>query len=98
FVAITALASAAMYRALPKPRVIDSGAAAARRDWRVGLRFIFGSPLLLPALTLDMFAVLFAGVPALLPAVATDVLHVGPVGYGILRAAQSTGAVAMSVI
>jgi hypothetical protein len=99
FVAITGLASAAMYRALPKPRaVIESGASAARRDWRTGLRFIFGSPLLLPALTLDMFAVLFAGVPALLPAVASDVLQVGPVGYGVLRAAQSSGAVAMSII
>ena len=45
-----------------------------------------------------MFAVLFAGVTALLPAVATDVLHVGAVGYGILRAAQSAGAVTMAVI
>jgi MFS family permease len=98
FVAITGLASAAMYRALPKPRVFeDSGAGAVRRDWRVGLRFIFRSPVLLPALTLDMFAVLFAGVPALLPAVADDVLGVGPIGYGVLRAAQSAGAVAMSI-
>jgi predicted MFS family arabinose efflux permease len=42
--------------------------------------------------------VLFAGVNALLPVVATDLLHVGPLGYGILRAAQSAGAVAMAVI
>ncbi|MGE5181171.1 MAG: MFS transporter [Acidobacteriota bacterium] len=99
FVAITGVASAAMYRALPRPRaVVDSGASAARRDWRTGLHFIFRSPLLLPALTLDMFAVLFAGVPALLPAVASDLLHVGPFGYGLLRAAQSAGAVAMGVI
>ena len=63
-----------------------------------GLRFIFRSPLLLPALTLDMFAVLFAGVTALLPAIAHDILHVGPFGYGMLRAAQSVGAVAMAVI
>jgi MFS family permease len=99
FVALTGLASAAMYRSLPPPRVVDAASsAAARRDWRAGLRFIFKSPLLLPALTLDMFAVLFAGVTALLPAVATDVLHVGPVGYGLLRAAQSIGAVSMAVI
>ena len=69
-----------------------------RRDWRVGLRFIFRSPLLLPALTLDMFAVLFAGVTALLPAIASDLLHVGPFGYGILRAAQSVGAVMMAIL
>jgi predicted MFS family arabinose efflux permease len=97
-VAITGVASAVLYRSLPKPRAVAGGAGEARRDWRVGLRFIFNSPLLLPALALDMFAVLFAGVNALLPAVATDILHVGPLGYGILRAAQSAGAVAMAVI
>jgi MFS family permease len=99
FVAATGLASAALYRSLPPPRAVaESSASAARRDWRTGLRFIFRSPLLLPALTLDMIAVLFAGVPALLPAIASDVLHVGPFGYGILRAAQSVGAVVMGLL
>ncbi len=98
FVAFTGLASAALYRALPPPRVTTDSSVAARRDWRAGLRFIFRSPLLLPALTLDMFAVLFAGVTALLPAVASDVLHVGPFGYGLLRASQSIGAVAMALL
>ncbi len=100
-VALTGLASGALYRALPKPRSIPTatavGGVSPRKDWRVGLRFIFKSPLLLPALTLDMFAVLFAGVTALLPAVASDVLHTGPFGYGVLRAAQSIGAVLMAV-
>ena len=97
-IAVTSLASAALYRSLPKPRAVaDTAAAAARKDWRVGLRFIFRSPLLLSALTLDMFAVLFAGVTALLPAVATDILHVGPIGFGMLRAAQSAGAVTAAV-
>lgn len=99
FVAVTGIASGVMYRALPKPRAIDAPtASAARRDWRTGLRFIFKSKLLLPALTLDMFAVLFAGVTALLPIIATDVLHTDAGGYGLLRAAQSFGAVAMAVI
>ncbi len=97
FVAITGVSSAILYRSLPKPRTVDV-APSARRDWRVGLRFIFRSPLLLPALTLDMFAVLFAGVIALLPAIATDILHTDALGYGILRASQSTGAVLMAVI
>jgi MFS family permease len=97
-IAVAGLASAALYRSLPKPRTFEPSAGAARRDWRVGLRFIFRSPLLLSALTLDMFAVLFAGVTALLPAIATDVLHVGPIGFGVLRASQSAGAVAMAVI
>jgi MFS family permease len=99
FVALTGVAAAVLYRSLPPPRPVDDTAsAAARRDWRVGLRFIWRSPLLLPALTLDMFAVLFAGVTALLPAIAKDVLGVGPLGYGILRAAQSSGAVTMAVL
>jgi MFS family permease len=99
-IAATGLASASLYGSLPRPRAIAGAAAAAanRRDWRVGLRFIFRTPLLASALTLDMFAVLFAGVTALLPAIASDVLHVGPIGYGVLRASQSAGAVAMAVI
>lgn len=98
-IAATGLASASLYRALPQPRAIEQHAAAAnRRDWRVGLRFIFRTPLLASALTLDMFAVLFAGVTALLPAVASDILHVGPIGFGVLRASQSAGAVTMAVL
>jgi MFS family permease len=96
--AITGLAAGALYRSLPRPRAVEAAAPSARKDWRVGLRFIFRSPLLLPALTLDMFAVLFAGVTALLPAVASDVLHVDALGYGMLRAAQSAGAVAMALV
>lgn len=96
--AITGLSAGALYRSLPRPRAVEPGTGSARRDWRVGLRFIFRSPLLLPALTLDMFAVLFAGVTALLPAVAKTVLHVGPIGFGLLRAAQSIGAMTMAVI
>ncbi|HEU5058018.1 MAG TPA: MFS transporter [Kofleriaceae bacterium] len=99
-IAATGLASASLYRALPAPRPIAAEAAtagASRRDWRVGLRFIARTPLLASALTLDMFAVLFAGVTALLPAIASDVLHVGPIGYGVLRASQSAGAVTMAI-
>jgi MFS family permease len=86
-----------LYRSLPKPRAVEAQAPNARKDWRAGLRFIFHSPLLLPAITLDMFAVLFAGVNALLPAMAKE-LHVDGVGYGMLRAAQSVGAISMALI
>jgi MFS family permease len=96
-IAVTGLTAASLFRALPRPRPIAEHAAKNRRDWRVGLRFIFRTPLLASALTLDMFAVLFAGVTALLPAVAADVLHVGPIGFGILRASQSAGAVTMAI-
>lgn len=92
------VAAGVLYRTLPRPRDVAVATDNARKDWRVGLRFIFNSPLLLPALTLDMFAVLFAGVTALLPAIATDVLHVDALGYGLLRAAQSLGAIGMAVL
>ncbi|MBA3459785.1 MAG: MFS transporter [Deltaproteobacteria bacterium] len=98
FVAVTGVASALLYRALPPARLIAPPRTTDRQDWRVGLRFIWNSPLLLPALTLDMFAVLFAGVVALLPAIAKDILHTDAFGYGILRASQSAGAVLAAVI
>lgn len=98
-VAATGLASAILYRTLPAGRPTEAPpATAARRDWRVGLRFIFGSRLLLPALTLDLFAVLFAGAIALLPVIAKDILVVGPLGLGVLRAAPSIGAILMALI
>ncbi len=101
-VALTGIASAVLYLTLPASKRPDtpvaSAATAARRDWRVGLRFIFRSRLLLPALTLDLFAVLFAGATALLPVIAKDVLMVGPLGFGLLRAAPSVGAITMAFI
>ncbi len=100
-VGITAGCSALLYHSLgagPRYMRPQSEPAAHPEDWRVGLRFIFRSPLLLSALTLDLFAILFAGVVALLPAIATDVLGVGSFGYGILRASQPVGAVAMALI
>jgi MFS family permease len=96
FVALTACVSAALYTSVghvPRPE-----SKPVQGDWRVGLRFIFRSKLLLPALTLDMFAVLFAGVTALLPAIATDILAVDSFGYGILRAGQPIGAVSMALL
>lgn len=58
-----------------------------------GLRFIRSRPILLGAIALDLFAVLFAGAVALLPAIAEDRLGVGNVGYGWLRAAPGIGGV-----
>jgi MFS family permease len=57
-----------------------------------GLRFIRRSPVLLAAISLDLFAVLFGGAVALLPAIAEDRLHVGDVAYGWLRASVGVGA------
>ena len=62
-----------------------------------GLRFVFRESVLLSALTLDLFSVLLGGAEALLPVFADQILHVGPQGLGILRAAPAAGAVVASV-
>jgi MFS family permease len=54
--------------------------------------------VILAAITLDMFAVLFGGAVALLPIYATDILKVGPTGLGVLRAAPSIGALIMAFL
>jgi MFS family permease len=62
-----------------------------------GIAFIRCHPVVLGAVSLDLFAVLFGGATALLPVYARDILAVGPQGLGILRAAPALGAVAASV-
>ena len=49
-------------------------------------------------MALDLFAVFFGGAIALLPIFATDILHVGPVGLGVLRTAPSVGALVVMLI
>ena len=62
-----------------------------------GLHFIRRTPVLLAAISLDLFAVLFGGAIALLPVIAEERLGVGDVAYGWLRAASGIGAAAMAV-
>jgi MFS family permease len=62
-----------------------------------GLRFIRRQPVLLGAISLDLFAVLFGGAVALLPAIAEDRLGVGAVGLGWLRAATGIGAALVTI-
>jgi len=59
---------------------------------RSGISFVFKTPELLGAFTLDMFAVLFGGAVAMLPVFASDILLVGPQGLGLLRACPAIGA------
>ncbi|MGA0034728.1 MAG: MFS transporter [Ilumatobacteraceae bacterium] len=63
-----------------------------------GLSFIRRSPIVLAAISLDLFAVLFGGAVALIPVVASDRLGVGDVAYGWLRAAPGVGAAAMAIV
>ena len=96
--ALLLLASIAlMSRAKSAPQAINSAPAT----WHTvleGLRFVRSRPIVLGAISLDLFAVLFGGATALLPAYARDVLHVGPTGLGLLRTAPGLGAALCSVM
>jgi MFS family permease len=63
-----------------------------------GFQYMGRSPLLLGAASLDLFAVLLGGAVALTPLFANDILHTGPRGLGMLRAAPAAGAVTMSLL
>lgn len=62
-----------------------------------GVRFVWRNPLILPAISLDLFAVLFGGATALLPIYAVEILHGGVHTLGWLRAAPAIGAVSMAI-
>lgn len=64
---------------------------------KAGLRFVVHNKIILSAISLDLFAVLFGGAVALLPIFADEILKVGEIGLGFLRSAPSLGAVLMAV-
>jgi MFS family permease len=65
---------------------------------REGLSYVFKHKILLAAISLDLFAVLFGGATALIPEIADQVLKVGPIGFGWLNAAIDIGSVIMIII
>ena len=79
---------------LPKKEKIES----LFESLSAGIKFVFKNQLILGALSLDLFAVLFGGAVAMLPAFADKVLHVGAIELGFLRAAPAVGAVIMALI
>ncbi len=87
----TALALTIRYAHAPPPREAPSW-----HSLLAGLRFVAGNKVVLGAMALDLFAVLLGGATALLPMFAKDILHVGPVGLGVLRGAPAIGALLMS--
>jgi predicted MFS family arabinose efflux permease len=87
--ATASVAPTAAALASPRPRL---------RDALEGLHVIRENPLLLGAISLDLFAVLFGGAVALLPAIAEDRLHVGALGFGWLRAATGIGAALTGIL
>jgi MFS family permease len=69
---------------------------AVGESLKAGLRFLWSQPILLSAMTLDLFSVLFGGAAALLPVFA-KILRVGPEGLGVLRAAPAIGSLIIGV-
>lgn len=63
-----------------------------------GVRFIWSRPIVLGAISLDLFAVLLGGATALLPVYARDILHTGPVGLGLMRSAPALGACLVALV
>jgi MFS family permease len=95
---LAALWSASLIQLRPKPAPSGPAGESAFRRVTSGLRFVFTDEILLPALALDMFAVLFGGVEAILPIFAGDILKIGPTGLGMLQAAPSIGALLGSAL
>jgi MFS family permease len=81
-------------------RRFTPAASEASRYERVaeGVRFVRSRPVVLGAISLDLFAVLLGGATALLPVYARDILHAGPIGLGILRSSPAVGAFTMAFI
>jgi MFS family permease len=81
-----------------RPRAPDGQRrVVSLRAIREGVAYVRSQPVLLGCMTLDMFAVIFAGASALLPVYAEEILRVGPRGFGILSASLEAGALLMSV-
>jgi MFS family permease len=95
---LMAVAVLSLGRILHQPRSSRSTEESFLASLATGVRFVRSQPVILGALTLDLFSVLFGGAVALLPVFADEILHVGPEGLGILRAAPAVGAVLMSLV
>jgi MFS family permease len=92
FALSTGLCLALRYKHQPPPHE-----AASWQTLLAGVHFVWQRKVVLGAISLDLFAVLFGGATALLPMFAKDILHVGPLGLGLLRGAPAVGALAMSL-
>jgi MFS family permease len=72
--------------------------AASLKVVFAGFRYVFHMPMLLGSFSLDLFVVLLGGAVALMPIFAQEILHTGPRGLGLLRAAPAVGALCMSLV
>jgi len=93
-----ALLAVARVRSQAAVRDVAEQVAPRLGDLVAGVRFVLRTRMLLGAIGLDLFAVLFGGAVALLPVFARQILDVGPVGLGVLRSAPAVGALAAALI
>jgi len=77
----------------PKPANANKSEKKTLESVKEGLRFVFKTKVLLAAMSLDMFGVLFGGVTAIIAVYASDILHVGSKGFGWLNAASDIGSI-----
>jgi MFS family permease len=82
----------------PRPGPGRDDLAPSGPAFAEGVKFVWKDKLILAAISLDLFAVLFGGATALLPIYAVEILHTGAKGLGWLRAAPSFGAVSMAIL
>lgn len=91
------LAALALVAAMRKTRPGAPRAATNRASVLAGVRYVRGNPIVLGAISLDLFAVLLGGATALLPVYARDILKLGPWALGALRSAPAAGAAVVAV-
>jgi len=87
-----------LWRLSPRPAPVREIELELWQSIKEGLHFVFNQNILLAAISLDLFAVLFGGAVALLPAISHQILHLGPEGLGLLRASPAVGAVLIAFV
>jgi MFS family permease len=92
---LLALVLVALIRENTQPQANPGSRWALMKE---GLAYVWNNKVVFGAISLDLFAVLLGGATALLPVFARDILHVGPEGFGILRAGPAIGAAIVAVI
>ena len=97
-IALLVLSSLLMLRVAHPKAIARARAEPARLSGLIGgIQFIRSTPVILGAITLDLFAVLLGGAVALLPLFAKSILHTGPFGLGVLRSSIAVGALIAGV-
>jgi len=95
YVLVSALVFSSVKR---KPAAVTDLSQKTWASVKEGLKYIQSNKILLGAISLDLFAVLFGGAVALIPEFAIKILQVGPIGFGWLNAATDMGAVTMIIL